>query len=142
VTAPAQHSFEAHTGEVILALAAPTLQELFAEAGRGLAELLAGRETIEARPASDSPPEQVLVRARDVAALLVAWLDELVYRSEVGKRIYDQIEVEAVADHELRATIRGFEPDHIRTAVKAATFHRLRVERDQDGFRASVVLDV
>ena len=140
--ARARHSFEEHTGEVMLTLAAPTLEELFAEAGRGLAELLAGREAIEAPPASDSPAEHVLVRARDLPALLVAWLDELVYRSEMAKRVYDQIEVEEVGDRELRATIRGFEPQHLRTAVKAATFHRLRVEPDRDGFRASVVLDV
>ena len=38
----ASHTFEEHTGEVLLRLRAPTLEEIFVEAGRGLAELLAG----------------------------------------------------------------------------------------------------
>jgi len=41
VKASSQHWFEEHTGEVQLHLVAPTLPQLFVEAGLALAELIA-----------------------------------------------------------------------------------------------------
>jgi SHS2 domain-containing protein len=50
--------------------------------------------------------------------------------------------VQRVTETELVATIRGAEPDHLKTAVKAATFHRLRIAEERGRLTASVVLDV
>lgn len=130
--------FEEHTSEVLLRLSAPTLAELFAQAGIALAELMAGDDALTA----EGEPEPVAVDGRDCGALLVAFLNELVYRSETRKRVYTEFRFEIVGEHELRATIRGFSPSHLCTPVKAATLHRLRMERDQRGYRAEVVLDV
>lgn len=142
MTALGRHTWEEHTGEVLLKVSAPTAEELFAEAGRALAELLAGKEQLTRHPAPDAGPEAVVVEASDREALLVAWLNELVWRSETHKRIYSEVAVESVDDHRLVAAVRGFEPSHIRTAVKAATLHRLRIAHDADQWHATVVLDV
>jgi SHS2 domain-containing protein len=133
-----QHVFEEHTGEVLLRLSAPTLAELFAEAGKALAELMAG----DASPIATGEPEPVAVNGRDCGALLVAFINELVYRSETRKRVYTEFRFELASERQLRAAIRGFSPSHLRTAVKAATLHRLHVEQDERGYRAQVVLDV
>lgn len=133
-----QHVFEEHTGEVLLQLSAPTLAALFAEAGKALAELMAGDDPLIAT----SAPEPIAVNARDGGTLLVAFINELVYRSETRKRVYTEFRIELASEHELRATIRGFSPSHLRTPVKAATLHRLRLERDERGYRGEVVLDV
>lgn len=130
--------FEEHTGEVLLRLSAPTLPELFAEAGRALAELMADDD----RSMVTGEPEPIAVDGRDCGALLVAFINELVYRSETRRRVYTEFRVELANERELRATIRGFSPSHLRTPVKAATLHRLRVERDEHGYGAEVVLDV
>lgn len=142
MTIRGRHSWEEHTGEVLLEVTAPTPEELFAQAGRALAELLAGKEQLTLHPATDTGPESVVVDARDREALLVAWLNELVWRSETNKRVYSDFTVESVDDHRLVATVRGFEPNFIRTAVKAATLHRLRIQHDGDQLHATVVLDV
>lgn len=142
MTIHGRHTWEEHTGEVLLEVAAPTTQELFAEAGRALAELLAGKEELTLHPAADTAPEAVVVEASDREALLVAWLNDLVWRSETKKRVYSEIEVESVDDRRLVAAVRGFEPSHVRTAVKAATLHRLRIRHDGDQLHATVVLDV
>jgi len=136
---PSEHAFEEHTGEVLLRLSAPALAELFAEAGRALAELMAGDD----RPfTADGEPESVMVDAPDCGALLAAWINELIYRSETRKRVYTEFAIEAADEQVLSGKIRGFVPTHLRTPVKAATLHRLRVEHDQHGYRAEVVLDV
>jgi SHS2 domain-containing protein len=138
-TAAAGHTFKQHTGEVRLELSAPSCEELFAEAGRGLAELMLGN--IPASPASANA-QSIEVSARDRCALLVAWLNELVFRSETSKRVFTQFQVDYVDDSTLRASAWSMEPNVLKTAVKAATLHRVAVERLSEGWRATVVLDV
>lgn len=134
----ASHGFEAHTGEVRMVLRAPDLPGLFAEAARGLAALMVERpEAIEARESLD-----LSVEGRDAEALLVAWLDELIYQTEVSGKVYAEIEAIELRDGSLSARVRGGPPKAFKTSVKAATFHGLRIVQDEEGARAAVVLDV
>ena len=133
----AQHWFEEQTGEVELHLAAPTLEQLFVEAALGLADLLAER-----RGPPDGEAEAVEVQAADRDALMVDWINELIFRTETRQRIYDEIRITSLSDRRLRADIRGAAPDGWRTAVKAATFHRLEIAREGAGYTGRVVLDV
>lgn len=138
--ARASHSFEEHTGEVRVHVVAPSLAELLAEAGRALAELMTG----EAAPGDGelSPLEPVSLEARDPDALLVEWLNELIYRSDVNKAIYVDFAIDEATDTRMRGRLRHLKEPPLKTAVKAATFHGLHVERREDGLAASVVLDV
>lgn len=130
------HRFEDHTAEVKLVVQAPTLPALFEETALALAELM----STEVLPATSSI--HVVVEATDRDALLVEWIDELVYRSEIDKRIYAHAKVRSVTDRSLEADVGGFEPPAIRTAVKAATMHDLAVTDTPTGVSARVVLDV
>jgi SHS2 domain-containing protein len=132
------HAFEDHTGEVRMRVEAGTLAELFEEAARGLAELM------QERPAPPDPgsAEHVRLRARDAEALLVDWLNELVFLSDTRERVYTDVRVTHITDTELEATVAGATPEALRTAVKAATLHGLAVRRSAEGYSASVVLDV
>ena len=136
--ASSQHWFEEHTGEVQLHLVAPTLPQLFVEAGLALAELIAE----DGIPTSEDPAEVVEIQAGDLEALLVEWLNELIFRGETQHNVYRELSVTNVSDRRLRAEIRGTRPDHLRTPVKAATFHNLDVSLQPDGYSATVVLDV
>jgi SHS2 domain-containing protein len=133
-----RHSFGQHVGEVSVCVEAPSLRELFEESGRALAELSA-----EVEPdAVANAEEQVELDARDREALLVAWLNELVFRSETRKLVYDDLTVNLIDDAKLSAVIRGRLPRTVRTAVKAATMHDLHIVAFADGLRVTIVLDV
>jgi len=132
-----RHEFRAHTAEIELFLAAPDLRSLFVEAGKALAELMAGEPLVPSGEAVE-----VAVRAEDREALLVGWLNELIFRSERDKRIYLAFELEQLTPRSLIARIRGAEPRTLKTAVKAATFHLLKIVETASGFTATVVLDV
>ncbi len=132
----ARHTFEEHTGEVRVGLEAPTLAALFEEAGRALAELVG-----EAGPESVAE-EAVALEAADREALLVAWLDELIFRSETRGLVYRDLAVDELGERTLSARVRGAPALEPRTPVKAATLHGLAIERRGGGFSASVVLDV
>ncbi len=104
---------------MLLKITAPTLPQLFEEAGRALAELMAEQWT-------DDP----------------AAATELVFRSETRERVYPYLRVTGLTDRELQAQIRGAVPNLLRSAVKAATYHRLQIAPSTDGYTATVVLDV
>ena len=133
----ARHWFAEHTGELEIGLEAGSLAELFAEAGRALAEVMAGATA----PACGAAVP-VSLRASDRDALLVAWLDELLFLAERDKMIYGEIRIERITERELGAAVRGAPATELRTQVKAATFHDLKIVEDADGFAATVILDV
>lgn len=132
------YTFEEHTGELEVRLEAPTLAGLFLEAGRALAEVMG------ATPDAPGSGEQERVRlsAPDPETLLVDWVNELILRAERAKRVMTELRVERATERELEARVRGSEVEALRTQVKAATFHDLRVERGPEGYRATLVLDV
>jgi SHS2 domain-containing protein len=127
----ARHSFVEHTSEVELWLEAPTLAALFVQAGKALAELMLGEAT-----GSEA------VTAPDRAALLAAWIDELIFRAEIRKAVFTRFDVARVDEQEIAAEIGGVAEPVLKTAVKAATFHDLRVAEENGRWVATVVLDV
>lgn len=133
----ASHRFGEHVGEVILEVDATSLPELFVEAGRALAELL----TEEPAPATGEV-RRCAITAPDREALLIAWLNELIFLSETKHEIYGEFRVERWSDQELVVDVRGAPAATLRTPVKAATFHELRILETAEGFRARLVLDV
>jgi SHS2 domain-containing protein len=93
--------------------------------------------------AAPAPVEVPLaLEAADAAALLVDFLNELIYRADAEGLVLDAFELERCDERGLRGRARGS-----RTAgavpVKAATFHGLVVTRSADGaLEARVVLDI
>jgi SHS2 domain-containing protein len=124
-----------HTSELELEIEAPSEEAVFSEALVALAELTGD---------SRGPPvtRKVEVAADDRALLLVEWLSELVYLSELEELVPERIASLELTEGRLRATVQGNRgrPRHL---VKAVTLHRLELTGDDDtGWRARVVLDV
>jgi SHS2 domain-containing protein len=85
-------------------------------------------------------------RASDREALLVGWLDEIVYLREAQDLLFGGFRVDSLSEGELEATVTaapavGREVEG--AGIKAATFHRLEVSRQPDGsWRGRIYLDV
>jgi SHS2 domain-containing protein len=126
-----------HVGEVEVSLRAPDLPALFAEAALALAELMAAK--VEEGPQAG---ERIEVRGRDPEALLVAFVDELIYRSEMSARLWTRVEIERLTATELAATIAGPPVSEVAVPVKAATLHGLSIRGTNEGYEASMILDV
>jgi SHS2 domain-containing protein len=132
------HRFVDHTSEVQLDVFAPTFPDLLAEAGRGLAELLLREAVVE--PVGEW--RTLEVESHDREALLVDWLNEILFVAETELWIPLEFEIlEASASHVL-ARARGVEVEDSPSMVKAATFHGLQVRETADGVQAEVILDV
>jgi SHS2 domain-containing protein len=123
-----------HTGELELWVTAPSELAVFEEALRAVAELLGGE-------GGEGESRDVAVTAVDRARLLAAWLEELAFLAETEGFVPCAAEEVTLGPGGMRARIVGHHgaPPHL---IKAVTLHRLAFERDDEGWRARVVLDV
>ena len=132
------HRFLDHTSELQLEVGAESLAGLLVEAGVALGRLLLGAGGGEAR----GPWRTLEVRSKDREALLVDWLNELLYLVETACDVPLSIDVAEATDTWLRARVRGVPVARAPSLVKAATHHELVVEETASGFRGEVILDV
>lgn len=140
MTAPSSssHRFIDHTSEVELELRAPSFGELVAEAGRGLASLLL--RDVPMAPQGEA--RRLEVSSHDREALLVDWLNEILFVAETELWVPVEFEIMEVSGAHIRARARGVAVEVAPSIVKAATFHGLHVRETADGFEAEVILDV
>ena len=121
-----------HTAEVELHIEAASEETVLEDAMKALAELLDGGS-------GPRTTRRVQLGAPDRPALLVRWLEELVYLAETEGFLPHEAEI--TLGGALDATVHGVVGDP-RPLVKAVTYHRLEFEPADDGWRAKVVLDV
>ena len=134
----ASHEFLGHTGETVLQVRADALNQLFAEAAGALGEL--EREGIPLTEETTS--RSVSHAAQDLPSLLVDWLNELIYLSETEAAVPVAATVRVTEPAMLEAEVVLARLERRPALVKAATHHRLRLERDRAGWVAEVTLDV
>lgn len=140
-----RHETIGHTADVGIRVSAPDPWALLEESAAALADLIADRQTT----GEDAELVAIAVSADDLAGLGYAWLSELVSLSDAR----GQALVDARVD-DLRSTAGGWSVRGMarflpygpsveaRTQVKAATFHRMRVEQEPGGWWLEAFFDV
>jgi SHS2 domain-containing protein len=126
-----------HTGELELEIEAASEHGVYEDAVRAMGELLGG----DRLPRGQAATRRVTVAARDRPRLLVELLAELAFLAERDGFVPDALEGLTAGPTELDANVRGRLGDPANL-VKAATYHRLRFEHEDGGWRARAVLDV
>ena len=129
-----------HTGEAGIVAHGATLAEAFANAAQGLTATMTDLDAVRERET-----REVAVEAPDREALLVEFLNELVFLFDTQGFLVRRAEVLEMDATHLRARCHGEKADRarhdIRAAVKAATYHMLLVE-DGPPARVRVIFDV
>jgi SHS2 domain-containing protein len=130
-----------HTADLAWRLWGKDLPELFENAGRALSATLTDRRYLRRRAT-----REVRLTADDREALLVDWLNHLLYLFDLDGFLGRDFQVESLTPERLEARVTGesFDPARHpeRTGVKAATFHQLSIVPAGDGWQATVVLDL
>ena len=140
--APAGVRYVEHTADTAIEVRAPTLEACFARAAAAMFAV------VLRPPANTAPVESVDldVRAGGVADLLVAWLEELLYLSEVKGLALLSFTVVRVSRGRVRGSARGskFGRDALVSgpAVKGVSRHALSVKREGGSWHARVIFDV
>jgi SHS2 domain-containing protein len=130
-----------HTADLGLRVRAPTLDDLFADAGRGLFAILVAN--LDAVRGVQQKSYEIAGREADL--LLVDWLSELLYTFEAERLLLAEFDVR-VDRRGLLAVCHGEPVDLARHQmdyeVKAITYHELKVAPSDDGWLAQVVVDI
>lgn len=142
---PYRYREDIATADVAFEAWGETREELFASAADALLC------TMTAAPQEVARREEITIRLEDVEPDLLLWafLQELVFQKD-ARRLLLHADRLAIGEERgtvtLDATLRGERLDPARhkllVDVKAVTLHRLRLAREGDLWKATVVLDV
>jgi Uncharacterized conserved protein len=142
VRAPLGVRFFEHTADAGIEVRAPTLAACFARAAAGMFACFTA-------PSGRKVPSSVVhvdLTADGLEELMVAWLEELLYHSEVKGLAFHEFSVAAVSETHVRGSARGVKfgrgAETTGPSVKAVTRHGLEVAHRDGYWQARVIFDV
>jgi SHS2 domain-containing protein len=119
------------------------LDDLFATAASALAEVMVDPATVPS-----TVERTIIVTAPQLDLLLYDWLSELIYRKDRDREVFTRAEVcvTGTGPFQLTARVQGgvIDPElmALRADPKAVTFHQFALERNGQGWRARIVIDI
>jgi SHS2 domain-containing protein len=136
-----EFEFIDHTADIGVKAYGADMKQVFANAGRGLFSLITELDNVAVKESRN-----IRVTAPDREALLINWLNELIYLFEVKEILFNRFDIITISDTQLNATgygeIINLAKHELKTQVKAATYHMLKIEQNKDGWKAQVIFDV
>ena len=137
---PAYEFFD-HTADIGIRAHGPTLAAVFIGLAKGLVELVAEDSAL-----TPKRTRTIQLQADDAEALLLAWLQELLFWFATDRFLAVEYTLEEVTPTTLRGRVAGetFEPArHVQgREVKAITRHLLQVQRRNGGWYGQVIVDI
>jgi len=133
-----------HTSDLMVELRGADLPELFSNTCTCLFDLMLDRDALR-----ETGEVEVRLESPDLPELLLDWMRELLFRFSTdgfapARVSFGELTVEPAP--RLAATLHGerFDPRRhgLKLEVKTPTYHRYRLEKTGEGYRAVVVLDV
>lgn len=138
---PAKYRQLPHTADLAWLIRGASLPELFENAAGALVATMTDRRYLRRRE-----KRQIEVESPDREALMVDWLNHLLYLFDVEGFLGREFHVTSLTDQRLEAIAwgEGFDPERHpeKTAIKAATYHHLEIGPRGDGWQAMVILDL
>jgi len=130
-----------HTADVAIAAYGADLKAAFANAALGMFSIMT-----DVKKVNETVVRDVEVRADEIKVLLVSWLNELLFISDVEKILFKRFDISELDGTRIVARCYGGRLDHkrhkIKTEIKAATYHMTQIEEKRDGVRVQVLFDI
>lgn len=117
-----------HTADLRIKLTADSLENLFKEAVRALAEIL-GKKAKNKTPVI----RKISVASSDRTALLIDFLNEILALSQINKEVYLKINFSEFSENNLEAVLEGQKVEKFDEDIKAATHHEADIRQNKDG---------
>jgi len=143
--------FEAlsHTADIKIRAYGKTKKELFRNALIGMFQIIGPRvpgcRVENERVVCDTLPQkhEIEVDSPDDVALLVDFLSEALYLSDVHDEAYLDAEIHELTDTKIHATIHGVKITGFEVVeIKAVTYHELEIKQVDSVWQADIVFDI
>jgi len=138
-----------HTADIKVRVYGKDLKEFFRNAVIGMFQTVGpqipGCTIKNERVVCDELPEQheVELTAEDVEFLLVDFLSEALYLSDVHDEAYLDATVHEVTNTHINATLHGIKVTGFEVVeIKAVTYHDLKVQQINGVWQADIVFDI
>jgi SHS2 domain-containing protein len=128
-----------HTADIKIRVFGNDLQHLFINALYGMFT------SIQPCLASDQKTTErsVMLHAENVTWLLVDFLSECLYLSDVHNEVYMNAVIAHISETQVQATLHGTPISGFEVVeIKAVTYHDLHVEKINNQWQATIVLDI
>ena len=127
-----------HTADWAIRVIGHDLADLFVQAALGMNSLMV--TDLTAVPLTET--RQLIFTAYDVEDLLVDWLTELAYWTEMEHLVFSQFHIESISNQQLKASVQGGLASELVKHIKAVTYHNLAVVETAYGLEVIIVFDV
>jgi len=130
-----------HTADLGARIYGEDLPGLFGNAAFAMFDMMADIEGMV-------PKEIVTIKvdAPDTESLLISWLNELLYASYSKEMLFSEFNIVTLEEDRLEAEAigqkLGEKKERLRTEIKAATYHDVRIIKSDSGVEVTVVFDV
>jgi SHS2 domain-containing protein len=130
-----------HTADIGIVAYGADIKQVFANAALGLFNLMADLDNLK-----EGAKREIELSAEDVEILLVEWLNELIYISEVEHVIFKRFEIVELSNTRLKATCFGEKikagQHRLKREIKAATYHMLKLNKENGRYQVRIIFDI
>jgi SHS2 domain-containing protein len=130
-----------HTADVGLHAYGQDLAELFIHAAQGMENLMVPLEQIRVVTS-----REITVEGHDAVALLIAWLDELIFLFDTEYLLLRDFTIDSITETHLIAHAAGEPYDaqrhELSSAIKAVTWHEAAINCTDQGYQARIIFDI
>lgn len=128
-----------HIADVRLKVEADSLPELFACAMEGMNSIIKEKR----EEGKEKSSKIIEIQSPDKTALLIDFMNEVLYQSQANKEIYTEIKFLGFSETALKAEIYGQKIEEFDEDIKAVTYHEANIIKNEKGnFETVIVLDI
>lgn len=128
-----------HTADLKIKVWGESLLQLFQNAAEAIYSVSAGSPL--PKPTKESEKVNLEVKGEDNEALLVNFLNELLFLSDVHNQGY-QVSNLKLKKGELKAELLPYPLPPLKIEIKSATYHDLKIKKTKQGYEAVIVFDI
>ena len=131
-----------HPADIKIQAFGKTKEELFLNAIRGM------KEVLKVKSKKLKVKREINVKSIDLNALLVDFLSEVLYLSQVNKEIYNDVKFKKLGPSTssgqtiLEAELFGNKVESFGEDIKGVTYHGLGIKKKDDLFEVTILFDI
>ncbi|RLC40091.1 MAG: hypothetical protein DRH33_01070 [Candidatus Nealsonbacteria bacterium] len=126
-----------HKADLKIRAFGKTKEELFSNM------LLAMTESQKAAILPQEVKRDFRIKSLDPPSLLVDFLSEVLYLSQVNKEVYKEVKFKEFTNNEIKGELIGQKVESFGEDIKAVTYHDLDIHQENNGvWQATVLFDI
>ncbi len=133
-----------HTADLKIKAYGKNLPQLFSRLLQGMFESISETETRKAFSKKNKSmiERRINIRSSDQESLLVDFLSEALYLSDLNNEVYFEADFDKFEEKELSGIIKGIKIKRFKEEIKAVTYHGLEIKKTNDYWEATVLFDI